>query len=517
MAYPMSSFGRRMTETARNVLRIDLSRKAIDRWLYSVPILQAFTSLVRIRIPLWVWMLLVWFLLVVPAISLRSFHFEEGTVVALARGALEDGNWLIPSHYGYRFVERPALMSWLVAGLGEIFGINHWTVRAPTVLSLLVGGTLVFYLVRQRASALAALFGALCFFVSPGILTKVITAEPDLMLSVLLFAAFVIWWNGQTAGQLTVVRWVSIGTLLAATAMSKGPQPIAYFTLGVGAFMALYRRWSDVPGFLLANSMAGAVVVAWYVAVYQPGDLVTWTRHSRIGFNGFYFAPVEWAKDVADLVMRIGLEWLPALLIVVPCAIGVFRAGLKKGDPVIVALLLYALCTTAVLVVWPHARDRYAMPAVLAIAAIAGLLFDRYRSEWPKLVNAALFVAASLAIYQIVLSWLVMPLMPDMFRKSQIAGRTVAAAIAAQPATLYATHLDPIHGWDLNNNVLAYIPSRVRDIPAESLASVPTPAWVLVPAEKVAQVRALRPDLQITLRAILHEDRLSHLIELRQK
>jgi 4-amino-4-deoxy-L-arabinose transferase-like glycosyltransferase len=105
-----------MTETARNVLRIDLSRKAIDRWLYSVPILQAFTSLVRIRIPLWVWMLLVWFLLVVPAISLRSFHFEEGTVVALARGALEDGNWLIPSHYGYRFVERPALMSWLVAG-----------------------------------------------------------------------------------------------------------------------------------------------------------------------------------------------------------------------------------------------------------------------------------------------------------------------------------------------------------------------------------------------------------------
>jgi hypothetical protein len=77
--------------------------------------------------------------------------------------------------------------------------------------------------------------------------------------------------------------------------------------------------------------------------------------------------------------------------------------------------------------------------------------------------------------------------------------------------------IDITTGWHRNNNVLAYVPSRVRDIPIEELPAVPPPAWLVVPAEKVPQIRALRPDLQITLRAILREDRLTHLLELRAK
>jgi hypothetical protein len=74
---------------------------------------------------------------------------------------------------------------------------------------------------------------------------------------------------------------------------------------------------------------------------------------------------------------------------------------------------------------------------------------------------------------------------------------------------------------DLNNNVLAYVPSRVRDIPIEELFSVPAPAWVMISAEWAAQaqaqMQARRPDLRVTLRAVLHEDRLSYLIDLREK
>jgi hypothetical protein len=33
-----------------------------------------------------------WFALIVPAISLRGFHYEEGTVIALAREALDIGS-----------------------------------------------------------------------------------------------------------------------------------------------------------------------------------------------------------------------------------------------------------------------------------------------------------------------------------------------------------------------------------------------------------------------------------------
>jgi hypothetical protein len=59
--------------------------------------LELFTSIERMHISPWIWMLLIWFLFVVPVINLRGFHLEKGTVVALARGALEDGHgWFLP-------------------------------------------------------------------------------------------------------------------------------------------------------------------------------------------------------------------------------------------------------------------------------------------------------------------------------------------------------------------------------------------------------------------------------------
>ncbi len=214
--------------------------------------------------------LLLWFVLIVPAISLRGFHYEEGTVVALARGALEDGHWIVPHHYGMRFVERPALMSWLIAVLGSVFGINQWTVRLPHVASLLVGGILVFRLARTQVSALAASFAASCFLLSPIILQKRTTAEPDVMLSVMLFGAFMVWWEGHVRGGPTLWRWLATGLLLAAATLIKGPQPAAYFLLGVGAFLVLRRHWDELPGFILANAIAAAVALGWYAAIYQP-------------------------------------------------------------------------------------------------------------------------------------------------------------------------------------------------------------------------------------------------------
>src|SRR5208282_6178585 len=64
------------------------------------------------------WIVLICFLVVVPAIVLRSAYFEEGTTIGIARNAFEDGHWLEPYRAGLRFVERPVLMSWLLGAVG---------------------------------------------------------------------------------------------------------------------------------------------------------------------------------------------------------------------------------------------------------------------------------------------------------------------------------------------------------------------------------------------------------------
>jgi 4-amino-4-deoxy-L-arabinose transferase-like glycosyltransferase len=462
------------------------------------------------RFPAWAVIVLIWLAFTIPAIGLRGLHYEEGTVIALARGAIEDGYWLVPHHYGFRFVERPVLMSWLIAGLGTILGgIDQPVARIPAILSLLSGAALVCYFVRGYARAPAGLFAAVCLLVSPAVLQKVVTAEPDLMVSILLFAAFVIWWHGNAAGRVTPIRWIAIGLVLGMAGLTKGPQPLAYFTFGVGAFLLVRRRWSEWPGFMLAHVIAGAAVLSWYIAVYAPGDLSLWANHSRMTSA---FSLTQWTVEMVRFAVQFGLELGPSVLLAVAGGIAAYRTGSEKTRDLVVALALYALCCTLVLAIWPSgAATRYAMPALPAIAAMAGLAFDRFRVERPGLVNVALGIAAILTTYQLLIGWLAMPLMPDRFQKSRLAGQAVATLVRTEPATLYAMH------GRLNNNVLAYVPAPVREVPFADLPSVPTPAWALVTPDQFHELQAMRSDLQITQRATFDADDTYYLIDLHTK
>src|SRR5262245_30275892 len=171
-----------------------LSTLAASSGRNSWDILGRFDKLSGAPVPAWVLVVALWALFVFPGIGIRSFHYEEGYIVAVARGAIEDGYWLTPHLYGWRFVERPNLMAWTVALIVAPFGgPNQWLTRAPAVLSLLGSALLIYWLVRRHASALAALFAAVSFIASPMMLQKVVTAEPDVMVAFLLFAAFIVW------------------------------------------------------------------------------------------------------------------------------------------------------------------------------------------------------------------------------------------------------------------------------------------------------------------------------------
>lgn len=473
----------------------------VSRW----DMLKRFEWIERRQISPVLCILVLWVAFILPPLGIRSFHYEEGYVVGVARSAIEHGNWLTPHLYGWRFVERPHLMAWTVAALGWVFGgVNQWIARAPAVLSLLGGGLLIFSLVRRYASALAALFAAGCFIVSPMMLQKVVTAEPDVMVSVILFGTFIVWWNGAEHGPIAGLRWLAIGALLALAALVKGPQPIAYFGLGAGAFHLWRRQWLDLVGLACAGAIAAAATLAWYWAVYQPGDLHFWLYASKIGLG---LSPGERLLDSVHLFGALLLDAMPAVIVAAPFAVLVLRSRTTTSDELAVALLLYAVIVTAALVAWPGARDRYAMPGMLALAALAGLAFERFRVARPRLVNAALVVGAALIGYQVALSWLVMPAAPDLFRSSRIAASTITSVVATRPATLYMD-VD-----SLNKNVLAYLPEPVRVVPFDDLLQLKSPAWLLMLPESARKLASRRSDLQ--LHAIIRSDGVRELFELR--
>jgi hypothetical protein len=147
------------------------------------------------------------------------------------------------------------------------------------------------------------------------------------------------------------------------------------------------------------------------------------------------------------------------------------------------------------------------MPALPAMAVLAGLAFDRLRDARPQLVNAAVMVTACLAAYQVVLNWLIMPLAPDAFRSSSLAARTVTSVMAVPPGPLFVTF-----GSVDNNNMMAYIPATIRVIRLDELKNWPTPSWALLAPHEMEQLHAMRPDLKLSVRALVPENRNSHLI-----
>jgi 4-amino-4-deoxy-L-arabinose transferase-like glycosyltransferase len=437
---------------------------------------SCFTWFSQSPVPPSLWILLLWFLLIVPAIGIRGAHYEEGTTIGLARGAFEDGHWLTPFLYGVRFAERPVLVSWLLGAMGTLTGyLPLWMARLPIVLALLAGAELVYWLVRQYASIRAAMFGAVCFLISPMMLQKTVTAEVDGVVSVLLFAGYVTWWVGHSRGGPKVMRWLLIAIILCAAALVKGPQPLGYFFIGIGSYLTLKRSWRELMMLAVCGVLSGTVAIAWYWYVHQRGDLEMWLAHSRIAAPVSAEAYLAGASHFAATVL---LEWLPGLLLAAPLALDLIRREFPGNRALALALVLYAGACSLILVFWPSANGRYAMPSVLALAAAAGLAFDYLLARRRKTVEVAQAVAACLITYALVLNWLIMPLAPAIFHSSRRYGDSIALAMAQKPGTLYVTPEARCP------NELVYVQSPVRIATLDTIQRVEPPFFAIVTHEQ---------------------------------
>ena len=97
-------------------------------------LLSRFSRIDQARWPL-LWVAGLFLTQTIPATLIRASNLEEGRIIAMARGAMEDGHWLTPFIYGERFAERPVLLSWIAALFGEATGgVTLWSLRIPHVV-----------------------------------------------------------------------------------------------------------------------------------------------------------------------------------------------------------------------------------------------------------------------------------------------------------------------------------------------------------------------------------------------
>jgi 4-amino-4-deoxy-L-arabinose transferase-like glycosyltransferase len=432
---------------------------------------------------------LLWACAVLPNLTVRSFIYEEGTNAEIARDVLAHGHFLNPFVYGVRWHEKPSLLGWLIAGIALITGgVNEWSARLPAMLSVLVTALLVHRVTRRYASPAASLFAALSFLFCPLLLQKLTVAEPDTLITVLSFAALVVWWDGAAIGEVTLWRWGACGLLLAALSLAKGPQPAGFFALGVAAYLFVERRWRDLPGLFFCMIIAAAATVAWGAAVYHPGDEGTWLSYARLQYHPAFG---DYAWRIVYNIGSLFLELLPASVLL-PFIPWPWRHHKPDIPAVVAPMVLYSTVCTAILFLWPGLNTRYAMPIAPSVAVLAGIAWDALeKSRYSGMRRITAIAVSLLTAYQILLVVVIMPLFADRFAETRLAGEALGQTVRAAPAPAYCLHLD--------TNFLFYAKIPVRCLDMNGLAALPPPAWLLIPAPYLAELARLRPDVTLSI------------------
>jgi 4-amino-4-deoxy-L-arabinose transferase-like glycosyltransferase len=369
--------------------------------------------------------------------------------------------------------------------------------RVPVLLSLVAGVLLVWRALRSVASAEAAIFGAVLVLACPIVMRYYVTAVADVPLAVVLFAAFLVWWNADAKGPVSVARWAGIGCLLAIAALLKGPQPVAFFMLGILIYAMLTSNWRLLPGLVLAGLISAIPTASWYALVFVPGDQHEWLRYTRLSSPGIA-APHPFSNAVDFF-----LESFPASLLAVALLLAKRTAPRESHRPnFVLALSCYTLACTFVILFWPaEVNPRYILPMVLPLCVLGGIAFDALSATRPALVAASIAIVTCLIGYALVQSAVDVLWKPNYIR-TKIAGQKIEAMIEKDPGPIYRT------AWDAGMNELAYVPRKIMTIDRSAVQSVPKPAWIVLPTGEVDALVAssaghLTPELALERATLL--------------
>ncbi len=424
-----------------------------------------------------------WAVLSVPLIFFRGYNSDEGLTVSIARTALENGDWLNQYTFNVRWVDSPRLLAWIIAAISEPFGhVSQIAARLPSVAFLLCGCLLIYVLLRKvGAGVAAALFGTALFLACPLVMRGYVMITADMPLAVLLFLAFVLWWSGCAKGSVSLGRWLAIGLVLAVAGLLKGPQLIAYFALGVGVFVLATRQWRQLPGLILAGLICAIPLALWYAAIYRPGDEGVWAAFMRVRPNIIFSGPLSASVRLFD-------DTLPAAL---GAAVYLIARGFRGRDHTppafVAALACYAFIAALLVLFWPGgSAPRYYFPMVPALCVFGGLAYERLAGRRPEIVAPLLLLTAGLLVYALGYA-VASPLLPMRFRPTQIEAARITELVQAAPGPIYRT-------GDTALNVLPYVPGRIRNATLDELATVPGPAWMVLPADEAAALLARRPE-----------------------
>lgn len=217
---------------------------------------------------------------------------EEGRYAEIPREMIERGDWITPRLNYMRYLEKPPLLYWCVAGSYQLFGISEWSARLGSALPALIGVLAVYAWGRRVINPRAGLFSALILMTSPEYFALARALGTDMLFTSLLSIGLLLGYRGALGDESSkqCYRWMWVA--LAAAVLAKTPV-VAFLALGIlGLYFAIARQ----PRQLLRIEWPTGLFVL--VLVVAPWFAIVSLRNTD--FNHFYWVDQHWQRYFTD-------------------------------------------------------------------------------------------------------------------------------------------------------------------------------------------------------------------------
>jgi 4-amino-4-deoxy-L-arabinose transferase-like glycosyltransferase len=242
-----------------------------------------------------VWLLLAAIFAAVQFASLFSPPLLDDVDAAHAEAAqhmAETGDLITSKINGIRYIEKPPLPYWIVAGSYKIFGQNTFATHLPNALAMLGLAWLAWLWARRAWGSRAGLYAGLAVLTSMGpfLFTRFII--PEVELSLFLLIALYALITGLEDDRPNRFYWMYAGVALAT--LTKGLIAPVFFIGAAVPYLLLtgqWRRWRVLRPFT-GTLLFLLIAAPWHIlcGIYNPDQGHPFGNHPTFGnVHGFFY------------------------------------------------------------------------------------------------------------------------------------------------------------------------------------------------------------------------------------
>jgi 4-amino-4-deoxy-L-arabinose transferase-like glycosyltransferase len=242
-----------------------------------------------------VWLLLAAIFAAVQFASLFSPPLLDDVDAAHAEAAqhmAETGDLITSKINGIRYIEKPPLPYWIVAGSYKIFGQNTFATHLPNALAMLGLAWLAWLWGRRAWGSRAGLYAGLAVLTSMGpfLFTRFIIPEAELSLFLLIALYALI--TGLEDDRPNRFYWMYASVALAT--LTKGLIAPVFFIGAAVPYLMLtgqWRRWRVLRPFT-GTLLFLLIAAPWHIlcGIYNPDQGHPFGNHPTFGnVHGFFY------------------------------------------------------------------------------------------------------------------------------------------------------------------------------------------------------------------------------------